>query len=177
MTSSHLASLCWYQAPMIRFYYYWGSCMFVDVGRSLWQEDGSVVCNCCWASPALSFSGLSRRTRDHFYYLKFETPLIWRTRSLYLYPPGRGRPSYIPGTEFHPLHSLIHMSSYQSQSMLQLTVSRPGFFITIRQLWACCVTPSLMRGQVCSLQLLLGLTSAVILDFKSHGNHDHVLLA
>jgi hypothetical protein len=33
------------------------SCGFVDVGRPLWREDGSVVYNCCWPSPAQSFSG------------------------------------------------------------------------------------------------------------------------
>jgi hypothetical protein len=32
------------------------SCEFVDAGRSLWWEDGSVVCNCCWPLPAQSFS-------------------------------------------------------------------------------------------------------------------------
>jgi hypothetical protein len=32
---------------------------FVDVGRPLWQEVGSVALNCCWVSPTQSFSGLS----------------------------------------------------------------------------------------------------------------------
>jgi hypothetical protein len=37
-------------------------------------------------------------------------------------------------------------------------------FITVRQLWVCwCGTPSLTRGRVCRLQLLLALASAVIL--------------
>jgi hypothetical protein len=31
----------------------------VDVGRPLWQENGSVVYNCCWSSPAQSFFGPS----------------------------------------------------------------------------------------------------------------------
>jgi hypothetical protein len=35
------------------------SCGFVDVRRSLWRADGSVICNCCWPSPAQSFSGPS----------------------------------------------------------------------------------------------------------------------
>jgi hypothetical protein len=35
------------------------SCGFLDVGRTLWWEDGSVVYNCCWPSPAQSFSGPS----------------------------------------------------------------------------------------------------------------------
>jgi hypothetical protein len=32
---------------------------FVDVERPLWREDVSVVYNCCWSSPAQSFSGPS----------------------------------------------------------------------------------------------------------------------
>jgi hypothetical protein len=35
------------------------SCGFVDLGRPLWREDGSVVCNCYWNSPAQSFLGPS----------------------------------------------------------------------------------------------------------------------
>jgi hypothetical protein len=34
--------------------------------------------------------------------------------------------------------------------------------------------PGLMRGRVCRLQLLLALTSAVILKSESHGTHDHI---
>jgi hypothetical protein len=31
------------------------SCELVDVGRSLWRENGSAVYNFCWSSPAQSF--------------------------------------------------------------------------------------------------------------------------
>jgi hypothetical protein len=41
-----------------------GSCGFVDVGRSLWREDGSVVYNCCWTSPVILGSE-SRGSSDH----------------------------------------------------------------------------------------------------------------
>jgi hypothetical protein len=50
------------------------SCRFVDVGRSLWREDDSVVHNCCWPSPAQSLSGprpLGPATI--FYCLMYET--------------------------------------------------------------------------------------------------------
>jgi hypothetical protein len=42
-------------------------CGFVDMGLSLslWREDGSVAYNCCWHSPAQSFSGPSSVSRDH----------------------------------------------------------------------------------------------------------------
>jgi hypothetical protein len=46
-----------------------------------------------------------------------------------------------------------------------------------RQLRVCwCGAPSLTRGQVCRLQLLLALASAVILGSESYGTHDHILL-
>jgi hypothetical protein len=53
------------------------SCGFVDLGRSLWREDGSVVYNCCWPSPAQSFSGPSPvRLATIFHCLRFETSLF-----------------------------------------------------------------------------------------------------
>jgi hypothetical protein len=52
-------------------------CGFVDVGRSLWREDGSVVYNCSWPPPAQSFSGPSPvRLVTIFYCLRFETSLL-----------------------------------------------------------------------------------------------------
>jgi hypothetical protein len=73
------------------------SCGFVDVRRPLWWEDGSVVYNCCWSSPAQSFSGPSPAGLiTTFYCLTFEIPPTWRARSLYLYAPGTEWPSYTP---------------------------------------------------------------------------------
>jgi hypothetical protein len=72
-------------------------CRFVDVRHPLWREDGSVLYNCWWSSPAQSFSGPTPTgLMTIFYCLRFETPPTWRTRSPYLYPPGTGRPSYSP---------------------------------------------------------------------------------
>jgi hypothetical protein len=49
-------------------------CGLVNVGRSLWREDGSVVCNCWWSSPAQSFSGRNPvGLAIIFYCLRFET--------------------------------------------------------------------------------------------------------
>jgi hypothetical protein len=51
-------------------------------------------------------------------------------------------------------------------------------FVTLRQLQVCwCRAPSLTKEQVCSLQLLLAITSAVILGSESHRTHDHMLLS
>jgi hypothetical protein len=52
------------------------SCWFVDMGRYLWREGGSVVCNCYWLSPAQSLSGPSPLgLATIFYCLRFETSL------------------------------------------------------------------------------------------------------
>jgi hypothetical protein len=62
------------------------------------REDGSVVQNCCWPSPAQSFSGPSPAVlMTILYCLRFETLPTWRARSPYLYPPGTGWPGYTPG--------------------------------------------------------------------------------
>jgi hypothetical protein len=56
-----------------------GSYGFVDLGRFLWRQDGYVVYNCCWPSPAQSFSGPSPvGLATIFYCLRFETSLDWR---------------------------------------------------------------------------------------------------
>jgi hypothetical protein len=76
--------------PMTRFYY----CQTVT-GLLTWREDGSVVYNCCWASPAQSFScQILPEIVTIFYCLRFGTPPIWKTRSPYLYPAGTGWPNY-----------------------------------------------------------------------------------
>jgi hypothetical protein len=49
-------------------------------------------------------------------------------------------------------------------------------FIPVRKLpVSCCPAPTLTRGRVCGLQLLLALASAVIL--LSRGTHEHIILS
>jgi hypothetical protein len=73
------------------------SCGFVNVGLPLWREDGSLIYNYCWVSPVQSFSGSSfTGYMTIFYCLKFEIASTWRTRSPYLYLPGKGWPNYTP---------------------------------------------------------------------------------
>jgi hypothetical protein len=52
-------------------------CWFVDVGRSLWRENESVVYNCSWPLPVQIFSGPTpMRLVTIIYCLRFETSLF-----------------------------------------------------------------------------------------------------
>jgi hypothetical protein len=108
-TDGQSASLSWNKAPI------WGlwpdflllsdSCfagllMWVDV-RSLWREDGSAVCNCCWPSPAQSFSGASPvGLATIFYCFRFETsfssPPTTRRATVEVFDPASTRDPLLP---------------------------------------------------------------------------------
>jgi hypothetical protein len=96
-----------------------------------------------------------------FYCLRFETPPTLRTRSLYLYPPGTRWPGYTPRhwVDCCWVSELYYDRRSVGQSVL---VSSPPsgayhqIFVTVRQLRVCWYgAPSLTRGWVCRLQLLL----------------------
>jgi hypothetical protein len=57
-----------------------------------------------------------------FYCLKFETPLAWRARALYLYPPGKRLPSH--SSRHLQLCSLQHRE-IKVKVIIRPTVSRP----------------------------------------------------
>jgi hypothetical protein len=80
MTDGLSANLSWNKGPiwdLTRILLLSDSCRFVDVWRSLWREDGSGIYNCCWPSPAQSFSGPSAvGLAIIFYCLRFETSLF-----------------------------------------------------------------------------------------------------
>jgi hypothetical protein len=101
-TDGESASQSWCKAPI------WApkNQIFVSVrhlrvcscGRPLWREDGPVVYNCYWFSPAQSFSGPSpARLMAMPYCFTLENPPTWRARSSYLYRPGTRWP-VPPGT-------------------------------------------------------------------------------
>jgi hypothetical protein len=72
------------------------NCVVVDVGRSLWREDGSVVYNCYWSSLAQSFSGpIPVGLATIFYCLRFETsfssPPTTRRATVEVFDPASTR--------------------------------------------------------------------------------------
>jgi hypothetical protein len=98
-----------------------------DVGRSLWRENWSAVYNCCWSSPVQSFLGLNPAgLMTILYCLRFETFPTWRARSLYLYPPGTGWPSYTPRhwVPFSSPPRFKTSSQIQVKVTLRLTVTQ-----------------------------------------------------
>jgi hypothetical protein len=107
-------------SPTTRFLLLLEGCGVVNVGRLLSQEDGSVVYNRCWASPAQSFSAPRRaELMTIFYSLIFETHLTWRARSPYLYPPGTVWPIYIP-------RHWVHFSSLPTTRRATMEVFEPA---------------------------------------------------
>jgi hypothetical protein len=79
-TDGQSARLSWNKAPIwgptTKFLLLSDSCGFVDVGRFLRREDGSVVYNYCWPSPEQQFSGPSLvGLVTIFYCLRFEISL------------------------------------------------------------------------------------------------------
>jgi hypothetical protein len=103
--------------PKIRFLLLSDSCGFVDVGRCLWQEDGSVIYNCCWSSPAQPFSGQnSAGLMPIFHCLRLGTPPAWRARSPYIYPPGIEWPSSAP-RHWVPFYCLLRLPAYRRENI------------------------------------------------------------
>jgi hypothetical protein len=93
-------SSSWRQVPwdsLPAFLFNWAREVIALMWHPLWREDGSVVYNCCWSSPAQSFWGPSPTgLMTTFYCLRLGTPPTWRARYPYLYPPLTGWPSYTP---------------------------------------------------------------------------------
>jgi hypothetical protein len=100
----------------------------------------------------------------------------------------RGDPT---GSHWIAFSSLTHSHHPEVEVMLRPTISRPVYLgvrhpsgahdqipITVGQLRASWSSaPSLTKGWVYSLQLLLGLASTVILGFESHRIYDHISLS
>jgi hypothetical protein len=102
-----------HMGPKTRFLLLSDTCEFVEVGRPLWREDGSVICNCWWSSPAQLFSVPSPAGLiTIFYCLGFETPPTCRASAPYIYiyiPEQQGGLVIPPGTGY-PFHRLLRLA-------------------------------------------------------------------
>jgi hypothetical protein len=130
------------------------SCGVVDVGLSLWRENGSAVYNCCCTSLVHSFLVPSPAgIVIIFYCLWFETPPTWRARFPYLHPPERGWPSYTPRhwVKVKVMLRPTVQSVSLSWNKAPIWGLRPEFY-SVRVFQACwCGAFSLTRRRVCRL--------------------------
>jgi hypothetical protein len=86
-----------FETQTSNFIFQLNTCSYSPYIKSSQTRGWACVYNCCWSSPAQSFSGPNPAgLMTIFYCLKFETPPTWRARSPYLYPPGTEWPGYNP---------------------------------------------------------------------------------
>jgi hypothetical protein len=72
----------------------------------------------------------------------------------------------------------LRLTVSQSVSLGVKSQAYDQILITVPQFLSCfCGAPSLTRGQVCHLYMLLALASAVFLGSESLGTRDHILLS
>jgi hypothetical protein len=92
-------SSSWRQAPWdsrpVILFSNWTLAVIVPMQHPLWREDGSVVYNgCCLRQLSHIQARVPRDSWPHFTVSDLRLPRTWRTRFLYLYPPGTGWPGY-----------------------------------------------------------------------------------
>jgi hypothetical protein len=98
-----------------------------------YERMGSVVYNCCWSSPAQSFSGLNPSgLMTRFYCLRFETPPTWRARSPYLYSSGTGWPTC---TQRHWVpFCRLGMERVKTQLLIVILIIAVGIYLFAKSL-------------------------------------------
>jgi hypothetical protein len=188
VSSTHLG-------PKTRFLLLSDSCGFVDVGRSLWREDGCHLQLLLAPASAVTLGPNPARLMTIFYCLRLDTPSIWRIRSPYLCPLGTRWPSYTPRHRvpfssppttlrvtvdvFEPVstrgwtsnRSQSRSESYEYFMTGQATWgSRPGFVQLKPSNHSLYVISSLTRWRVCLLWIFLAFCKCM------HHTHEYIML-
>jgi hypothetical protein len=89
-------------------YYYQTVVGSVDVGRSLWREDGSIIYNCCWSSLVILKSA-SLDSWRHFTVSNSRLPQPGGPGLRIYIPKEQGGSVIPPGTGF-PFHCLLRLA-------------------------------------------------------------------
>jgi hypothetical protein len=121
--------------------------------------------NCCWPSPEQSFSGPSPvGLVAVFYCLRFETSLFIASYDSLVW-----------------VWVLCYDRRWTGQSVLEQSTHQGLMTRSLLHVWrlrSCSYgAPSLTRGRVCPLYMLLALASAVFLGSETLGTWDHILLS
>jgi hypothetical protein len=103
------------------FNYFLDSCGFVDVGRALWREVGSVVFSYCRASQALPFSNLSPTVW-----------LNWTTSPRYMAPARISQKIYFPSLR---VISLSGKTTCPQNCTLAMTVLLSPVYTAVTWQW------------------------------------------
>jgi hypothetical protein len=159
------------------------SCDFVDVGRSLWWENGSVVYNCCLSLQRChSWVRVLRESWPYFTLSDSRYPNM--DGKVFVFITHRKKVAKLY------LHAWISISIPASQSRNATDgqsisnswcpvpcAAHDQMFITLWTLRSCfCGAPSLARRRICLSYMLLVLVSIVFLGSESLGTSVHLLL-
>jgi hypothetical protein len=136
------------------------NCWFVDVGRSLWREDGSVVYNCSRPLPVQTFSGPTPLVLVTIIYcLRFETSLFVASYELaglrwrYSTPPPHGSGSRASSLLYSLFADRIWNTLYHGYNSVVVTQHSQLLFVVGEK---CLATPlsreqSYMRAPISRL--------------------------
>jgi hypothetical protein len=129
----------------------------VSVGRPLWQEDESAFCICCWPLLAQSFlSSSPLGLMTIFYCLRFETSLFVASCDS-------------QGHDGVKVKVKVILRLTISQSVSLGTEHLPGahdqiyIFFLIWKFLSCSIgAPSLTRGRVCHLSVIVRISKSIV---------------
>jgi hypothetical protein len=120
-TDGQSTSLSWSRAPIWSswpdFCFLSDNCGFLDVGRPVWREDGSVIYSydCFWALAEQPLSGPSPSELRPYFCFTFETPPTWTARWIWI--PSRNCDGIIQQWR----NSFYHLACWQKYTVNFIT--------------------------------------------------------